>query len=89
MDSRGRPRRRRRSASVAWEMAFEAEVRQLPDRQQAKLLRWMRRWRRSTKPSPAEYGSARGRSIKPSTLGRWPRRIFWVMDPTGGWYPLI
>lgn len=65
MAKRRRPKSRGRTTNVAWEMAFEAEVRQLSARQRAVLLRWLRRW------------------------GHWPQRIFWVMDPTGGWYPLM
>ncbi len=43
------PRRRwarRQPSSFAWEMAFEAEVWQLPAKSQADLLVWIRRWRR-------------------------------------------
>jgi hypothetical protein len=77
MTNRGRPRRRRRTTDVAWEMAFEAEVRQLSAQRDAELLRQLRHWR------------ARSRPRVRSGPGRWPRRIFWVMDPTGGWYPLV
>jgi transcriptional regulator with XRE-family HTH domain len=44
MPSHSQPKRRRKSAPVAWEMAFEAEVRQLPAWRQAGLLRWRRYW---------------------------------------------
>lgn len=45
MPSAGRRRPRRRAASFAWEMAFEAEVRQLPARHRAGLLAWLQHWR--------------------------------------------
>lgn len=79
MPSHSQPKRRRRSASIAWELAFEAEARQLPARHQAALLRWLRRWR-------LRAGRSASR-LRPGILP--PPRIFWVMDPTGGWYPLI
>lgn len=46
MPNRDRRRPRRRSRAFAWEMAFEAEVRQVPDRDRAGLLAWLRDWRR-------------------------------------------
>ncbi len=42
--SRRRPRRRRRSDSFAWQMAFEAEVWQLSDPKRAELVRRTLRW---------------------------------------------
>lgn len=35
-----------RGRRFAWEMAFAAEVRQLPAHDRADLLAWLRRWRR-------------------------------------------
>ena len=64
MPDRGRRRPRLGGRRFAWEMAFEAQVRQVADRDRADLLIWLRDWRRR------------------------PRRIFWVMDEVGHWYPL-
>jgi hypothetical protein len=66
--------RRRRSASVAWDLAFDAEVRRLPAREQARLRRRLCRWL-NTRP---RFG-----------LRRRPPRVFRVIRPTGGWDPLF
>lgn len=46
MRKRGRRWAGRRPTSFAWEMAFAAEVRQVPPGNRADLLAWLRRWRR-------------------------------------------
>ena len=45
MPQRDRPRYRPGSRRFAWEMAFEAQVRQVPDGERAGLLAWLRDWR--------------------------------------------
>jgi hypothetical protein len=45
MPSHRRHRGRRRTSRFAWEMAFEAQVRQVPDGERAGLLAWLRDWR--------------------------------------------
>jgi hypothetical protein len=73
-----RKKRPRRSAGVAWEIAFEAEVRQRPAKEQVELLRWLRRWRRGTRLGYR----ARSGPIRPP-------RVFRVISPTGGRYLLF
>lgn len=46
MPQRDRPRSRPGSRRFAWEMAFEAEVRQVSGGKRAGLLAWLRDWRR-------------------------------------------
>lgn len=63
-----------RSANIAWEIVFDAEVRRLPAQEQAELLRRMRRWR-----------NTRSRA----GLGRRRARPFRVVRRSGGWDPLF
>jgi len=46
MSQNGRRRPRRGSRRFAWEMAFEAEARQVSGGKRAGLLAWLRDWRR-------------------------------------------